>query len=52
MGIDRKALRNWLTEINGVLKRDWDPVGVFELGGPKDEYESYAGSIVTIASPQ
>jgi hypothetical protein len=42
---DPKSLRarHIMNEIHDVLWLDWDPIGVRELGGPEDEYDSYIG---------
>lgn len=34
-----------LSAIQHVLWREWDPIGVRDLGGPDDEYDSYASEI-------
>jgi hypothetical protein len=42
---DPKSLhaRDIMNEIHDVMWLDWDPIGVRELGGPEDEYDSYIG---------
>jgi len=44
---DPKSLRarEIMNQIHDVLWYDWDPIGVRELGGPEDEYDSYIGGI-------
>ena len=31
-----------------ALWRDWDPIGINDLGGPEDEYDSYVGSVCSL----
>jgi hypothetical protein len=31
--------------VREVLLRDWDPIGVQELGLPEDEYDAYVGKV-------
>ena len=31
-----------------ALWRDWDPIGINDLGGPDDEYDSYVGSVCSL----
>ena len=35
-----------LTEIQRTLFEIWDPLGIRDIGGPKDEYDSYAEKIL------
>ena len=37
--------REIMARIHDVLWHDWDPIGVREMGGPEDEYDSYIGGI-------
>jgi hypothetical protein len=38
MAIDKKAAQQLLRDINAILNREWDPLGL--QGCPNDEYES------------
>jgi hypothetical protein len=46
--MDRKAGQEFLREVSDTLYREWDPIGVLPMGGPMDEYESYAGPIASM----
>lgn len=35
-----------LERVEQVLWEDWDPIGVRDLGGPDDEYDSYAPTVL------
>lgn len=43
---------NLIDKINDILFYEWDPIGVAELGGEKDEYMSYAIEIANLISAQ
>jgi len=34
--------------IDEILWEDWDPIGINDYGGPKDEYQSYVPSIARL----
>jgi hypothetical protein len=46
--MDRKAAKEFLREVGDTLYREWDPIGVLRMGGPTDQYESYAGPIASM----
>ena len=46
--MDHKAGKKFLREVSDTLYREWDPIGVQAMGGPTDEYESYAGPIASM----
>lgn len=33
-------------DVKKALWEDWDPIGVRQMGGPDDEYDSYAPTVV------
>lgn len=35
-----------LDRVKQTLWEDWDPIGVRQMGGPSDEYDSYAPTIL------
>ncbi|MFH1748556.1 MAG: hypothetical protein ABIG44_16095 [Planctomycetota bacterium] len=37
--------RDIMQRIHDVLWNDWDPIGVRDMGGPEDEYDSYIGRV-------
>ena len=49
--VDRKkSAMKQVAAVESILRR-WDPIGVFpELGGPADEYDSYAPHIVSMVA--
>lgn len=36
------------TKVDKILWEDWDPIGVNDYGGPKDEYRGYVPSIIKL----
>ena len=34
--------------IRAILLKQWDPIGIVELGGPNDEYDSYVWPIIAM----
>jgi len=46
---DRKKVKEAVREIEVVLWKDWDPIGVNEFSEAKSEYDSYAGAVFTVA---
>ena len=34
--------------VDTILWEDWDPIGVREMGGPSDEYQSYVPKVVAL----
>ncbi|MCH8252377.1 MAG: hypothetical protein IID36_08005 [Planctomycetes bacterium] len=49
MAKDRYDKRLW-REISIVLFRDWDPIGVSDMGAPSDEYDSYIGGVYRLVT--
>ena len=49
MAKDRYDKRLW-REIGIVLFRDWDPIGVSDMGAPSDEYDSYVGGVYRLVT--
>ena len=49
MEIDPKTVKRLLKEVGVVLWEDWDPIGVNDTPEAKDEYDSYAGAVFTVA---
>ena len=41
----QRAQRQLYDAVRRALWEDWDPIGRRDLGGPDDEYDSYAGTI-------
>lgn len=35
-----------VSAVSEILFNSWDPIGVRSIGGPKDEYDSYAATLV------
>jgi len=35
-------------KIRKILMKEWDPIGVYEMDGPEDEYDSYIDNIYQI----
>ena len=35
-----------LRRVEQALWKDWDPIGVHAMGGPRDEYDSYAPTVL------
>lgn len=46
--MDKARYKLLASEVERILFEDWDPIGVNELGGPLDEYASYAPVIVRL----
>jgi hypothetical protein len=43
--IEKAESRRIRVEIRNVLMDVWDPIGVKDLGAPRDEYDGYIGKI-------
>jgi hypothetical protein len=43
--MNKRAIRRIHDEVRRILWEEWDPIGVRDLGGPDDEYDSYAGVV-------
>jgi hypothetical protein len=39
--IDKYASREFRLRIRTILFREWDPIGVYGVQGPEDEYDMY-----------
>ena len=57
--LDKKPLKittpnnkNLFTQVREILLCDWDPVGVLDLNGPKDEYDDYIPKIIELLLDQ
>jgi hypothetical protein len=46
---DSKQAKRLLQEVEAVLWKDWDPIGVNDTPEAKGEYDSYAGAVLTVA---
>ena len=46
----QKRSREIMKQIHDILWNDWDPIGVREIGGPEDEYDSYIGGVYRLLS--
>ena len=49
MSVDRqtaKRLKKLTIDVQAILLRDWDPIGIAAHPGAQDEYDSYAPHIV------
>jgi hypothetical protein len=48
MDDDRDKVRHLQKKVREVLMRDWDPIGVGDVPGAPDEYDSYIGRVCLI----
>jgi len=51
MGIDKKAVRQFMRDVRDTLNKEWDPIGVYGVDDPafknwpENEYQGYAGKL-------
>jgi hypothetical protein len=44
----RSAFDRTFVRVREVLLRDWDPIGIRDADGPRDEYDEYAGRLTSM----
>lgn len=46
--MDKDEAKALYENVGRILWEIWDPIGVREMGGPSDEYDSYRASVVRL----